>query len=830
MNSLYDLFLLLFTLSQMRDREKIISLFQESLEELFYPSDFTFSVTKKEDATYSEEVSTKNYSFGYISSFNEPAIEVKQLLQNAIQMLAVILERLQFESELKKRTETLEDVDKQRLIEIQDYVKELERSKLDSSNLIEELKVEIQERKLTEKALNESNLLIQNIIDNSHSLIYLTDLEGRFILANQEMGTLYGKKKEEIIGKGREEIMLKELAEQHRNNDLMVIQTKQAITFEEENDEADGRHYYLTQKFPLIDTNKQVYAIGGISTDITDRKVAEEKLKRSEHDLSEAERVGKTGSWNYEVATDSGSWSANMYRIFDVDPEMSTELVFNHFVENIVHPDDREHLLSVFADALSGKRPYELEYRILKKDGSIINIYSIAETLRDENGKGIRMIGKVEDITERKKAEDEIVRLSRVYMVLSNVNKAIVHTREKLDLFDKICRIAVEDGNFLMSWFGMVNPQTNKVDVVASYGKSDGYLDNLSIDLGDEVLSSGPTGRSIIEGETVYCNDIAIDKSMFPWREKAMERGYQSSIALPLKISGKVTGTLTLYSDEVSYFNDMEIDLLDKLAMDISYALEFLDVEAERKHSEEEILMLNKTLEQRVIERTAQLENANKELESFSYSVSHDLRSPLRGIDGFSLALLEDYHDKLDETGRDYIDRIRTATLKMDRLIDSLLRLSRISRIEMNFEEVNLSFIVQEIANSLTETDSSRNVSFLIPENIITSGDPNLLKIVFENLLSNAWKFTSRNDTTVIEFGTFRENSKTVYFIRDNGVGFDMKYVDKLFSAFQRLHSEKEYPGVGVGLSTVQRIIRRHHGDIWAKSQLNEGTTFYFTL
>ena len=830
MNSLYDLFLLLFTLSQMHDREKIISLFQESLEELFYPYDFTFSVTKKEGATYSEAVSTTHYSFGYISSFNEPAIEVKQLLQNAIQMLAVILERLQFESELKKRTETLEDVDKQRLIEIQDYVKELEKSKLDSLNLIEELKVEIQERRLTEKALNESNLLIQNIIDNSHSLIYLTDLEARFILANQELEVLFGLKKDEIIGKTRDEIMPKELAEQHRNNDLLVIQTKQINTFEEEHDQANGKHYFLTQKFPLFDSTGNVYAVGGISTDITDRKIAEEKLKRSEHDLTEAERIGKTGSWNYEVATDSASWSANMFRIFDVDPEMPTELVFKHFIENLVHPDDRKHIRSVSADALSGKRPYELEYRTIKKDGSFINIYAIAETLRDENGKITRMIGKVEDITERKKAEEEIVRLSRVYMVLGNVNKAIVHTREKHELFDKICQIAVDDGNFLMSWFGMVNPQTNKVDVVASYGKSDGYLDNLNIDLGDEVLSYGPTGRSIIKGKSVSSNDIANDKNMIPWCENALKRGYRSSIALPLKISGKVTGALTLYSDEVGYFNDLEIDLLDKLAMDISYALEFFDVEAERKHSEEEVFMLNKMLEQRVIERTVQLENANKELESFSYSVSHDLRAPLRGIDGFSLALLEDYHDNLDETGRDYIDRIRAATLKMDRLIDSLLRLSRISRLEMNFEEVNLSFIVKEIANSLTETNSSRNVCFVIPENIITFGDLNLLKIVFDNLLSNAWKFTSRNDKTVIEFGAFNENSKNVYFIRDNGVGFDMKYVDKLFSAFQRLHSEKEYPGVGVGLSTVQRIIRRHNGDIWAKSQLNKGTTFYFTL
>lgn len=249
---------------------------------------------------------------------------------------------------------------------------------------------------------------------------------------------------------------------------------------------------------------------------------------------------------------------------------------------------------------------------------------------------------------------------------------------------------------------------------------------------------------------------------------------------------------------------------------------------AEVVRNAEEIQALNVTLEERVRQRTAELENTNKELEAFSYSVSHDLRAPLRTIDGFSLALEEDYAEAVDATGRDYISRVRAGVQRMGMLIDALLQLSRVTRAEIAREEVDLTAMVEAVAANVKEENPGRTLEIAIDRGMAVNADPKLLRVAIENLLGNAAKFTGKVASPTIHFGW--DAAQTAFFITDNGAGFDMHYADKLFGAFNRLHGDKDFKGSGIGLATVARVIARHHGRIWALGEADKGATFFFTV
>ena len=234
--------------------------------------------------------------------------------------------------------------------------------------------------------------------------------------------------------------------------------------------------------------------------------------------------------------------------------------------------------------------------------------------------------------------------------------------------------------------------------------------------------------------------------------------------------------------------------------------------------------------EQQLLQRSAELEAANKELESFSYSVSHDLRAPLRGIDGFSQALEEDYATHLDANARNYLGRIRAGTQRMGMLIDDLLNLARVTRAEMHRETIDLTKMAGDIARDLQGAEPSRQVALKIDDSLTANGDHRLVRVALQNLLGNAWKFTSKRADAHVEFGALSSNANRAYFVRDNGAGFDQAYAARLFGAFQRLHSMEEFPGTGIGLATVQRIVHRHGGKVWAEGAVNQGATVYFTL
>jgi PAS domain S-box-containing protein len=564
----------------------------------------------------------------------------------------------------------------------------------------------------------------------------------------------------------------------------------------------------------------------GVSRDITDQARSEARIQRREAMLNEAQRIAHLGSWEWQLGSDDMLWSDETFRLCGYDPG-SIEPSLSRMRELIL-AEDWPRLDEALAAASRGQTSAPFDLRLQRPDGTLRHLLARVESSAAPGRRPGRLIGTYLDVTERVIAEQRLAFMARLYALLSKANQAIVRIRDPETLLAAICRIAVEDGGCSMAWGCRVD--AGQRGNIVRWGDDQHYVEAAMAVYLTQPQAEGPTALVQRQGGHVICDDMTTDPRFVPWQTLAAERGYRSSAAFAIHYQDEVVALLNLYAPEPGFFLPEMIELLDDLCQDIAFAIDAQQQSVRRQLAEQQLRRLNEELEWRVAERTRALEDANRELESFSYSVSHDLRAPLRSIDGFSQILGKRYHDLLDDAGRDYLDRVRRASQHMGQLIDDLLNLSRVSRGPLRRQEVDLSALAHSVLDELQRSEPERQVSLTIQDDLRVYGDSGLLRVLLTNLLGNAWKFTRRTEQPRIAFGCHEEAGQPVFFVADNGAGFDPAYAQKLFKVFQRLHTQNEFEGTGIGLATVQRIVRRHDGTVWAEGALGLGATLRFTL